>query len=57
MKKPLKNKLPRKRKKAFKKAHADKNTYKEYRFINQLAFNLGGTPCNFPKWEKRGENW
>lgn len=55
MKKPLKNKLPRKRKKAFKKA-TQPSTYMMTRIFNEVLFEERGTPCRFPKVKRDSSN-
>jgi hypothetical protein len=46
----MKNKLPRKRKKAFKKAHR-KGEYMAIQILNEILFEAKGTPCRFPKFK------
>lgn len=51
----MQNKLPRKRKKAYKKAH-DKNDYMSIRILNELIFEEKGDPCRFPKLKRNPKN-
>jgi len=44
----MQNKLPRKRKKAFKKAHQE-GEYMMAQILNEILFEEKGTPCRFPK--------
>jgi len=47
----MKNKLPRKRKKAFKKAYT-KGTYMMTQILNEILFEEKGTPCRFQKTKR-----
>ncbi len=49
------NKLPRKRKKAFKKAHK-KGEYLMQTILNEIIFGETKKPCRFPKVKRNIEN-
>ena len=51
----MKNKLPRKRKKAFKKANA-LGEYMMTRIVNEVLFEANQTPCRFPKLKQNPKN-
>ena len=51
----MKNKLPRKRKKAFKKAMS-KADYLTVILLNDILYEEEGKPCRFPKLRKNKDN-
>lgn len=53
--KKIPNKLPRKRKKAYKKAHAE-GEYMMARILNEILFEEKREPCRFPKFKLNTKN-
>lgn len=53
--KKISNKLPRKRKKAFKKANAE-GEYMMQQILNEILFEEKGMPCRFPKLKRNTKN-
>lgn len=53
--KKIQNKLPRKRKKAYKKAHSP-GEYMMAQILNEILSEEKGDPCRFPKLKRNPKN-